>query len=88
MIPRSKLIEKSLGCFRCGVASMIPLIGIVQALVALNRFGFVIVNTNERWNPARLRLYVGALLAFASLLGHALIAVFVYLKITRDIANG
>jgi hypothetical protein len=87
MTPRSKIIEKSLSCFRFGMTSVIPLIGLVTAVIALARFHFVIVNTNERWNCARLRLYVGALLAMGSLLGHALAAVFIYLKVLRDIAN-
>ena len=70
------------------MSSAIPVIGIVQAIIALAQFKFVIVNSNERWNPARARLYLGVMLAIASLLAHALIGVFVYLKIVRDLANG
>lgn len=87
MITRSQLIEKSLGCFNFGMASMIPAIGFFLAAIALGRFRFVVVNTNDRWNPARFQLYFGALLAVASILLHALGGFFIYIQIVRTYLN-
>jgi hypothetical protein len=87
MTPRSQLIEKSLGCLNFGIASMIPAIGFFLAPLALGRFRFVIVNTNDRWNPARFQLYFGAVLAVASILLHALAGFFIYIQIVRTYLN-
>ena len=84
MIPRSQLVEKSLSCFGCGMAAMIPVIGFFIAPLALVRFRTVALNTNDRWNPARRQLYVGAALALASLLAHAIIVFVIYLQIIRS----
>jgi len=80
---RSKVIEKSLNCLDFGIASLIPAVGIVFAMVAFARFRFAIVEANDRWNPARLHLYFGAALAALSLLAHAVIATVIYLKVLR-----
>ena len=83
MIPRSKVIEKSLLCFDWGLASLIPAIGILFTPFALLNFRFAIVEINDRWNPARRHLYVGACLAVLSLLAQAVIGVGIYLKVMR-----
>ena len=87
MIPRSALIKKSSGCLDSGLASLIPLLGPLAAILALVEFKQVVIETNDRWNPARPQLYVGALLAVLSLLAHALVAVLIYLKFIRDYLN-
>jgi hypothetical protein len=83
MIARSKVIEKSLLCFDWGVASLIPALGIFFTPFALLNFRFAVVEINDRWNPARRHLYVGASLALLSLLAHAVVAVGIYLKVMR-----
>jgi hypothetical protein len=83
MTTRSKVIEKSLGCLDFGFASLIPVAGLLFAMVALARFRFAVVETNDRWNPARVHLYGGAALAMLSLLAHAVVGVVIYLKALR-----
>jgi hypothetical protein len=83
MTARSKIIERSLSCLDLGILSLIPVVGVVFAFVAFARFRFAVVETNDRWNPARLHLYVGVALAALSLLAHAVAAAIIYLKILR-----
>lgn len=87
MTPRSEVIEKSMRCFDYGIASLVPGIGIFLAPFAFVNFKFAIVETNDRWNPARLRLYVGVALAVLSLLAHGLLAVFVFLSFLRAVGD-
>ena len=87
MIPRSQLIEKSLSCFDNGALAFIPIIGFFIAPLALLRFRFVVVNSNDRWNPARAQLYLGAALALLSMLLHATIAVIIYIQVVRNYLN-
>jgi hypothetical protein len=87
MIPRSQVIEKSLSCFARGIAALIPVVGMFIAPLALVRFRQVIVATNDRWNPARRQLYLGAAFALASMLLHALVVFVIYIKIIRDYQN-
>ena len=83
MTARSKVIERSLSCFDWGLSSLLPVIGIFLAPFALANFKFVVTETNDRWNPARRELYVGAALALFGLLVHAITGVVIYLKILR-----
>ena len=83
MTARSKIIEKSLSCLDFGIASLIPVFGLIFAMFALARFRSAVSETEDRWNPARLHLYVGAALALLALLGHAVIGVTIYLKVLR-----
>ena len=83
MTPRTKVIEKSLRCLDWGLASLLPGIGILCAPFALSNFKFVVVETNDRWNPARRQLYTGAALALFGLLTHGILGVVIYLKILR-----
>jgi hypothetical protein len=87
MTPRSEVITKSMRCFDYGVASLIPVLGVFLTPVALINFKFAVIEINDRWNPARLRLYVGAALAVLSLLAHTVAGVFVFLSILRAIGH-
>ena len=83
MTARSKIIERSLGCFDWGFASLLPAIGIFCAPFAFAYFKFAVTETNDRWNPARRQLYAGVTMALPGLLAHAIIGVVIYLKILR-----
>ena len=83
MTAHSKVIEKSLSCLDFGIASLIPVAGLVFAMFAFARFNFAIGETNDRWNPARVHLYAGIVLAILSILTHAVLGVIIYLKILR-----
>ena len=85
MTPRSKVIEKSLACFELGITSLIPVLGVFVTPFALYNFKFAVVETNDRWNPARRHLYVGAALAVLSLLAHAIIAGIIFLNVMRAV---
>jgi hypothetical protein len=83
MTARSKVIEQSLSCLDNGLASLIPVAGIVFSLIAFAKFRFAVVETNDRWNPARLHLYFGVAMAALSLLAHAVAGAVIYLKMLR-----
>ncbi len=87
MIPRSQLIESSLGCLSSGLLSLLPGAGVFFAPVALARFRFVVLATDDRWNPARPQLYLGLFLALLSLLVHGIIGVILYFQAVRLLAN-
>lgn len=87
MIPRSTVIEKSLGCFDYGIVSLIPVVGVFAVPFALVNFQFAIVETNDRWNPARWRLYAGMAFALLSLLAHAIAGVVLFLAVIRAYQN-
>jgi len=83
MIARSKLIKESLDCLGWGAAACLPVVGFFLAPAALWRFKIVVVETNDRWNPARRHAYVGAALALFSMLGHAILAAIIFIQIIR-----
>src|SRR5688572_19193633 len=87
MTPRSKVIEKSLSCFDFGIASLIPLVGVFLTPFAFSNFKVAIVETNDRWNPARRHLCAGAALAVFSLLAHAIIATIIFVQMVRAFEN-
>lgn len=88
MAPRSKLIEKSLSCLHAGLFSLIPVIGLFGTVPAFFHFRFVVIETNDRWNPARRRLYLGLILALVSLVAHGLAALAISIILIRRISNG
>ena len=66
------MIEGSFRCLRLGWLSLLPMIGIGFAILALLRYSLVFLDTRDHWNPARWQLYSGAGLALLSLLLHGL----------------
>ena len=83
MIPRTRLIEKSLACCGWGGASLLPVLGLPCSLIALHRFRQVVQGTHERWNPARRPLLAGAALALLGFFLHAIIIGIVCFKWVR-----
>jgi hypothetical protein len=88
MIARSMVIQKSIDCFRSGVMSFVPGLGVVFAGMALARFKAAVMGANDRWNPARGRLYAGVMLALFSLLAHGLVGLVLFLKVIRGFYYG
>ena len=88
MIPRWQLIEKSLGCFDAGIFSLIPGLGVLFTPMAFGRFYRAVIETNDRWNPARMQLYLGLTLALLSLLAHAVVGTVLYVQFLRAVADG
>ena len=70
MNPSDKIsiIQRSLRCCRYGYLSLIPLIGIVMAILAFQDFGFVRRTCGLAWNPAKARVKLGITLAVIGLI--------------------
>lgn len=67
---------------------MIPVIGLFGTVPAFLHFRYVVTETNDRWNPARRRLYLGLILALGSLIAHGLAALAISIILIRRISNG
>jgi hypothetical protein len=83
MIPRAQLIERSLSCLTFGATGFIPVLGLFFSIMSLARFRVVVVETNDRWNPARRQLYLGLIFALLSILIHAIVAAAIAIQIIR-----
>ena len=63
-----RAIEKSLECFRWGLASLVPGLGIICAPIAINRWLQARQAAAKNWNPAGTYLIWGFLFACLGLL--------------------
>lgn len=88
MIPRSRIIERSLVCFRRGAFSLLPLLGFYFGLRAVRDFYVVTSSAEERWNPGRPHVYAGVLLGMLGLLLNALAVLVLCLVWLRRIEDG
>ena len=88
MIARSEVIERSLVCFRRGIFSFVPALGIYFAMRAARDFYVVTTETAERWNPARRHVYAGVFLGLAGLLLNTLVIVVALVLWFRRVADG
>jgi hypothetical protein len=61
-----RLIERSLWCYRAGWLSLVPILGVIPAVVAIHLYCRVRVEVGKGWNPGGGYLLAGLLL---SLLG-------------------
>jgi hypothetical protein len=62
-----RVIERSLRCFVMGCLGMIPLLGIIPAVVAIGLYHNVRQEAELFWNPARGYLLCGYALAWAGI---------------------
>ncbi len=67
-LSKIEMIERSMSCFVLGLCSLLPVIGIPFAVVALLRGLRVAAGQGEMWNPAQRYLIVGRWLAWTTLL--------------------
>ena len=75
---RIRLIERSLRCFVFGLLSLIPLLGLPFAILAVSWHLKVWSEFGREWNPARLYLGCGYGLAWlGGLISFGALAVFV-----------
>ena len=65
---RIRLIERSLRCFVFGWLSLLPLIGLGPALLAIWLYPKVWSESKEEWNPARRYLAAGFCLGWLGVL--------------------
>jgi hypothetical protein len=61
---RISLIERSLRCFAYGCLSLIPLVGLGFAVLAIRTHLKVWADRSKEWNPARVYLHMGFSLAW------------------------
>ena len=62
------VINQSLRCYRWSWFSLIPLLGIIPALIAIGFFRKAGAETGDGWNPARRYAVCGLLIAIIGLL--------------------
>jgi hypothetical protein len=62
-----RVIERSLRCFVAGCLAMIPLLGIIPAVVAICLHHAVRNEVGHSWNPARAYLVWGCVFAWVGL---------------------
>lgn len=62
-MPKSEMLRRSLRCFVLGWWSLVPVLGVIPAALAFVDFRAVVLRKGRRWNAARTRLLLGALLA-------------------------
>lgn len=65
---RIQLIERSLRLFTCGLLSLIPVIGLAPALIAVTTHFKIWSEDAGEWNPARPYLIAGYCLAWLGIL--------------------
>jgi hypothetical protein len=79
---RIGLIERSLRCFVFGLLSLVPLLGLGPAVIALRLHFRTWSESGGEWNPARRYVTVGFWLAWTGILVSLLsVALFVVLLI-------
>jgi hypothetical protein len=80
-----RVIEGSLRCFRLGLASLVPVIGLAFAVFAMFEAQRVRQAVGNEWNPVRAYLRGGRALATLGLL-ISLIAVIILVRVL--LSNG
>jgi len=75
-----RVIKHSLYCYRLSWFALIPLLGVVPAIICLTWFRRVGNEAGEHWNPGRTFALMGRLIATAGLLGSLIVggAILVY----------
>jgi hypothetical protein len=68
------LIERSLGCFRCALLGLIPVLGLPFMVSALRQHWQLKRKCAGMWNPAQAYLKWGGILAWASAALFAIVA--------------
>ena len=87
LMPKSEMLIRSTRCFMLGWWSLIPLFGVVPALLAFSQYSAVTRGSGSRWNAARYRLLAGTWLAAIGLLLTAFLAAAVALTIINHSIN-
>lgn len=80
-MPKSEMLRRSMRCFVLGWWSLVPGFGVIPAALALVDFRAVVLGKGRRWNAARTRLLLGAMLAGLGLLLTLILGVVIALAI-------
>ena len=84
---KSEMLRRSMRCSVFGWWSLVPLLGLIAAMLAFADFRAVVVGMGPRWNAARTRLLVGAWVAGVGLLLSIITGVLVTLVILKSMEN-
>ncbi len=60
---KSQMLQRSLRCYALGWWGLVPVFGLVPALLAFAEFRAVVLRKGGQWNAARPQLLLGAWLA-------------------------
>ena len=87
-MPKSEMIRRSMRCFALGWWSLVPLLGLIPAMLAFTDFRAVVLGMGRRWNAGRTRLLLGAWLAGLGILITLLVGAVITLAILDAIEHG
>lgn len=87
-MPKSEILRRSMRCFVLGWWSLLPVLGLIPALLAFADFRAVVLGLGRRWNAARLRLLLGVWLAGLGVLFSLGISTIVTLLILNHLSGG
>jgi hypothetical protein len=76
------LMRSSMRCFACGIAGLLPLIGIPFAVAAIWDFRRMFFGKSNLWNPAELYARVGLACAVFGILLDLLIVAAIVIQIS------
>lgn len=79
------VINQSLRCYRWSWFSLIPMLGIVPAMIAISHFRKAGAETGDGWNPARRYAVWGLLIAIIGLFLSAAIFSVAMLRCIHEI---
>jgi hypothetical protein len=67
-LTKSQMLRASLRCHALGWLALIPVVGLLPAMLAFAQFRSVVLGKGNRWNAARGYLLLGVWLATAGML--------------------
>ena len=86
-MPKSEMLRRSMRCFVLGWWSLVPMFGVVPAMLALVDFRAVVLRKGRRWNAARIRLTAGALLAGIGLMVSIIVGTLLTITILNALTD-
>jgi hypothetical protein len=87
-MPKSEMLRRSLRCFVLGWWSLVPFLGVIPAALALVDLRAVVNGKGRRWNAARNRLLIGAILAGCGLLLSLILGATLALIVFKAMVDG
>ena len=87
-MPKSEMLRRSMRCFALGWWSLVPVIGLLPALLAFVDFRAVVLGMGRRWNAGRTRLLIGGWLAGLGTLISLIIGAVITIAILDAISHG
>ena len=83
-----RMIQRSIRCFGCGLAGLIPLVGLPFAVLAMVYYAQAGLLQRRLWNPARPYQRCGLILSALGILGSLAIAAMIYFNMACPGGSG